>query len=323
MSMESGSGVQIDVLGEPYFAETIDLPDDEEGAVVATLVSRRADRPTTRAVLHLHGFADYFFQVPAADYWVSRGYDFYALDLRKYGRSLRPAEPHPNFCRALEEYYPEITAALDIILAHGHDWVLLNGHSTGGLLAARYMQDGPRRGRVNALFLNSPFFDFNLTPMEMEGVRAMAALGKLFPFARRQDPVSKWYGRSLHRDHYGEWTFSDARKPLDGFPAFFGWIRAIRLGQQLAARGGIDVPVLLLHSSRSIRAGKQWSDDYRRADIVLDVEDMKRIGPALGPRVTIHAVEGAVHDVVLSNETARTEAIARLGEWIQLLTADS
>ena len=29
-----------DVLGRPYYAETIPLPDDEEGEVVATLVRR-------------------------------------------------------------------------------------------------------------------------------------------------------------------------------------------------------------------------------------------------------------------------------------------
>ncbi|MGH8965434.1 MAG: hypothetical protein ACRDXB_08925, partial [Actinomycetes bacterium] len=67
-----------DILGKPYLAETIDLRSDDEGEVVATLVSRKASSSTTRAVLHLHGFADYFFQTPAADFWIERGYDFYA-----------------------------------------------------------------------------------------------------------------------------------------------------------------------------------------------------------------------------------------------------
>jgi alpha-beta hydrolase superfamily lysophospholipase len=89
----------VDVLGEPYVAETIELDADDEGAVVATLVSRPAapsTGPGHRAVLHVHGFADYFFQTGAADYWTGRGFDFYALDLRKYGRSLREHQT-PNF----------------------------------------------------------------------------------------------------------------------------------------------------------------------------------------------------------------------------------
>jgi len=43
----------VDVLGEPYLAETIPLPPDDEGEVVATLVRRTAAGPTTKAVLHL------------------------------------------------------------------------------------------------------------------------------------------------------------------------------------------------------------------------------------------------------------------------------
>ena len=55
---------------------------------MATLVQPACRAAHHRAVLHVHGFADYFFQTVAADCWVERGYDFYALDLRKYGRSL-------------------------------------------------------------------------------------------------------------------------------------------------------------------------------------------------------------------------------------------
>ena len=59
--------------------------------MVATLVRLRAAAPTRRAVLYLHGFVDYFFQTHLAEFFTERGYDFYALDLRKYGRSLLDA----------------------------------------------------------------------------------------------------------------------------------------------------------------------------------------------------------------------------------------
>src|SRR5512146_860084 len=78
MPSQSQDTPTVDVLGHPYRVETIELPDDDEGPVVATLVCRDADettgQPTGKAVLHVHGFADYFFQTPAADYWTARGY---------------------------------------------------------------------------------------------------------------------------------------------------------------------------------------------------------------------------------------------------------
>ena len=100
----------VDILGEPYLAETIPLAPDDEGAVVATLVTRRAPGTARGAVLHVHGFCDYFFQTSAADFWAAQGYDFYALDLRKYGRSLRPHQT-PNFTTDLAAYHEELDEA--------------------------------------------------------------------------------------------------------------------------------------------------------------------------------------------------------------------
>ncbi len=105
-----------DILGPPYTAETLTLPDDDEGSVVATLVHRPAAETTDRAVLHVHGFADYFFQTAYAEWWTERGYDFYALDLRKYGRSILPHQT-PNYVADLAHYHPELDLAWDRVTA--------------------------------------------------------------------------------------------------------------------------------------------------------------------------------------------------------------
>src|SRR5215210_7661807 len=143
-----------DVLGEPYLAETIPLPSDDEGEVVATLVRRAAAGPTTKAVLHLHGFADYFFQTGYADWWAERGYDFYALDLRKYGRSLRPHQT-PTYVDDLRDYWPEIDAAWERVVARdGHTHVVASAHSTGGLVTSLWVNDR-RPEELGGVVLNS------------------------------------------------------------------------------------------------------------------------------------------------------------------------
>ena len=102
--------LQADVLGPDYRVETISLPPDSEGAVVATLVTLEPRRPNGRAVLHVHGFADYFFHTEYARWWADRGYTFYAVDLRKYGRSLREHQT-PHYVSDLHEYFAEIDLA--------------------------------------------------------------------------------------------------------------------------------------------------------------------------------------------------------------------
>lgn len=66
------------------------MPDDYEGKVIATLLRADSTAPSDRAVLYLHGYIDYFFQTHMAERFAGEEWNFYALDLRKYGRSLRP-----------------------------------------------------------------------------------------------------------------------------------------------------------------------------------------------------------------------------------------
>ena len=76
-----------DILGEGFQRTTLSLRDDYEGSAVATLVRRLSDTGNGRSVLYIHGFNDYFFQREMACRLNERSFHFYALDLRKYGRS--------------------------------------------------------------------------------------------------------------------------------------------------------------------------------------------------------------------------------------------
>src|ERR1035437_6816951 len=103
-----------DLLGRDY--EQRELPlgadPDGEGEVVATLV--RHIQPGSRgAYLHVHGYTDYFFQTGLAEHLVEQCYTFYALDLRKCGRSIREGHT-PHFVSDLELYDVELNEALRI-----------------------------------------------------------------------------------------------------------------------------------------------------------------------------------------------------------------
>jgi alpha-beta hydrolase superfamily lysophospholipase len=308
-----------DTALDGFEATTFELPPDDEGPVVATLVRRRAHAPSGRAVLYIHGFNDYFFQAHLADAYNAHGYDFYALDLRKYGRSLRPGQT-PNFCRDLREYYPEIDAAIDVITgADGHGWLLLNGHSTGALTAALYAHEGPRRSRISALFLNSPFFGLNITPREQALAGVSYRVGARLPKLRIPGSLSALYGESCHRSARGEWEFNTEWKPLAGFPTYAGWARAIMDGQDRVQDGlRISCPVLIMHSARSLWP-KAWDDAIAGADIVLDVAHMRRYGPGLGRDVTLVAIEGGMHDLTLSAPPVRERVFAELFAWLERL----
>ncbi|MEV4630105.1 alpha/beta hydrolase [Micromonospora sp. NPDC049523] len=306
-----------DLLGAAYESQTIDLGHDDEGPVRATLVRRRAERPTGRAVLYLHGFADYFFQAHLADFFVERGWDFYALDLRKYGRSLLPHQT-PNFCRDLTEYFPELDAAADIIREQdGNHTLLVNGHSTGGLLAALWTHARRDTPLVDGLFLNSPFFDLNAPWLARRPLAAaVAQLARRMPYLVIPLGLSPVYGQSLHTEHRGEWTYDLTWKPLGGFPVRAGWLAAIRRAQRQVQRGlAISVPVLLASSTRSYRSGT-WHESATLADSVLNVADMARWAPMLGRHVTLVRFDGGLHDLTLSGPAVREQVFTELDRWV-------
>ncbi|WP_110183382.1 alpha/beta hydrolase [Nocardioides solisilvae] len=308
-------GPAVDVLGEPYEVETLELGHDEEGPVVATLVRRPTHGPTNCAVLHLHGFADYFFQTEYAEWWTDRGYTFYALDLRKYGRSLRGHQT-PNYVDDLRQYFPEIDEAFARITQRdGHEAVVGSAHSTGGLTLPLWAD--ARRPGLAGMVLNSPWLDLQ-GPwwMRTVGTEVVKRVGEVAPRVVVPRTVSGLYARSLHLDHDGDWSFDLAWKPLESWPVRTGWLRAIREGHAALHRGlEVGCPALVLSSARTGRA-VEMGDEVHSTDIVLDVEQIRRWAPRLGAHVTSVAVEGARHDVVLSRPGPRAEVYATLDRWL-------
>jgi alpha-beta hydrolase superfamily lysophospholipase len=287
------SGWRPDRFLPGFEALELEFPGDYDGAVVATLVRLPAGDAPRGAVLYVHGYCDYFFQRHMAERFAAEGYAFHALDLRKHGRSLRPHQ-HPNFCKRIEEYYADLTRALDEIGAP----VLLAGHSTGGLVCSLYADEGERRDRVAALWLNSPFFAWRLADWKRPQLHVAAAMGRVSPFMRSPEKLSRIYTEGLLKD----WSFDTALKPVEGFPVFLGWIAAINDAHAKVQRGlSIACPVLAMHSDES--------------DIVLDWRDISRYARGLGPEVTVLAFPGGLHDLVLSRAEIREEVFRQLFAW--------
>lgn len=294
----------------PQAARAPGEPEDVE--LVATLVRRAGGERSLHAVLYLHGWNDYFFQEHLADHLTGLGYDFFAIDLRRYGRSLRPGQ-HRGYIEDLDDYDDELTQAADVIGAE-HQRLLVIGHSTGGLVAALWAARRP--DRVHALVLSSPWLDVHRPVLLAAATtRIVGALAGRMPTRALRLPDLGLGVRSVHSSFGGEWDYDLGLKTSPSPPLRLGWLRAVRAGHARVAAGlGLPMPVLALISARS-EVARRWRDDLRGVDTVLDVDHVARRAVGLGDHVTVVRLHGAMHDLVLSSEEVRERALAEIGRW--------
>ena len=118
--------------------------------------------------------------------------------------------------------------------------------------------------------------------------------------------------RSLHRDHDGEWDFDLAWKPLESWPVYAGWLRAVRRGHARAHRG-LDVPApgAGAHAPPAAATPRSTTRRARSTDIVLDVELIRKWAHKLADHVTLVRVEGALHDVTMSRRAGPRPRLRR------------
>jgi alpha-beta hydrolase superfamily lysophospholipase len=293
---------------EPAAGEPADVD------LVATLIRKTSNRGGQRAVLYLHGWNDYFFQTHLADYLSDIGYDFYALDLRRYGRSMRPGLL-TGFITNLDDYSLELDAAADVIAAD-HDRLLLMGHSTGGLVAALWAARNAER--LEGLILNSPWLDLQGSAIVRTlGTPVIDRLGSRAPTSVIRLPDLGFNARALHVSLGGEWAYDLTLKSTPGPPIRTGWLRAILIGHQRVAGGlRIGVPILVL-ASTTTDFSRRWHEGLRLVDTVLDVEQIAARAVRLGPHVTVVRIPEGLHDLTLSAPHVRKQALEEIGRFVE------
>lgn len=313
--LAQASAWQTDILGDGYEMRYVDQGRDYSGDVRSTIVRKKSDCGNHRGILYIHGYNDYFFQKEMGDRFVDSCYNFYAVDLRKYGRSIMDGQKKFE-ARDLHEYFADIDSALAQMHRDGVDDIVLMGHSTGGLISSLYMNEEPDTA-ITALILNSPFLDWNFKGfMKNIAIPTFGSLGKLFPRLSISQGDHNGYQQSLLKDYHGEWEYNQDWKVFHPEKIQASWARAISKGQNELKKGGkIKVPILLMHSSGST-GGDEWTPDFQRNDAVLNVEDISHIGKKLGDNVTEDTIPDGLHDLMLSAKPAREKAYRDIFDWL-------
>jgi len=281
-----------------------------------TLVRPVKQPPHPRAaVLHVHGYNDYFFQAHLARVFTDAGLAFFAVDLARAGRSLKPHDV-PHLMHHVNEQVHGIAAAATAIAdLHPGVPLVVHGHSTGGLTAAMWAADLPHPALVG-LVLNSPLFGARHSVLQRAFSVGLPTIATIRPLAVVSQHPSL-YAAHQHVSGGGRWDFDFDWKGPEGLPIRAAWANAVRDAQRRVACGlGIGVPIL---AARSDTSGPDREDNPRldSQDTVLDVDVIASMTPHLGSSVTELVIAGGVHDLSLSSEQPRAAYFGAVLTWIE------
>lgn len=306
--------IETDTLWHPdilsgYEARYVNQGISFDGPCRSTIVRKLCADTSHKAYLYIHGFNDYFFQREMGEIMVDSGYNFYAVDLRRYGRSKEPWQ-YPYNIRDVKEYFDDIDSALMQIRRDGNTDITLSGHSTGGLTVAYYAAERGSDAGIDRVVTDSPFLEWNFSAfMRNFGAPTIEFLGKIFKNSKIKQGHCDGYAYSLLKQYHGEWEYNTDWKMIYSPPVTFSWVGAINRAQSklMKKAKNIDVPILVMHSSRKID-GCGWTPEFQTGDAVLDPEMIQKRGEKLGKVRMVCTIDSGLHDLILSKPSARKAA---------------
>lgn len=307
-----------------YEARHVDQGIQFDGPCQSTIIRKKQQPNSRRGVLYIHGFNDYFFQSEMGERIADSGYRFYAVDLRRYGRSKMPWQ-YPFNIRDLRKYYADIDSGLAQMRRDSIEDITLFGHSTGGLTVISYGIDRGAEPGVDRIAADSPFLAWNFNSFYRHIlIPSVRNLSVIFKNAKIKQSHCDGYAYSLLKSHYGEWTYDTDWKMIYSPPVTFSWAGAIQSSQNRVKKHGdrLGVPLLVMHSSRKVE-GCGYTEEFRYGDAVLDphmIEDVaRRIQKKSHNPVWVCTIDSGIHNLILSLRPHREAAYDTLFRFMRTM----
>lgn len=303
-----------------YEARYVNQGEAFDGPCRSTVVRKLNKKASKKAFLYIHGFNDYFFQKEMGERFVDSGYNFYAVDLRRYGRSWVPWQ-YPFNIRKQTEYFDDIDSALVQIRRDGNTDITLGGHSTGGLTVLYFAAMRGKDCPVDRVVTDSPFLEWNFSAfMRNVGAPVIEFLSKFFKNSKIKQGHCDGYAYSLLKQYHGEWEYNTDWKMVYSPPVTYSWVGAINHAQSVLMKKAKDiaVPVLVMHSSRKID-GCNWTPEFQTGDAVLDPAMLQKRGEKMGSpdRRVVCTIDSGLHDLILSRPEVREAAYDSIFSFIK------
>lgn len=211
------------------------------GANHKKIFFRVARRETGKTVVILHGACEHSGRyLDLIKFLWKKGYSVFAPDLRGHGRSEGKRVHIGNFFT----YFIDLAQLLILVQGENYHRIHFLGHSMGGLIAARYIQDfGPN---ITSLILSSPLFGWKDMPrIKIFATKVISKVWPTFCFRNTVDETSLSHDPEVAQKYrkdplvYNGGTARLGAELMENFILLFKNVEEIKLPLLLLA-GGTD-----------------------------------------------------------------------------------
>ena len=244
-------------------------------------------------ILIIHGFAEHSGRYGhALGGFAGHGIDAWAVDLRGYGKS----DGGRGCIGSFDDYLADVGAMLAAAAPdRGTVPCFLLGHSMGGLVATRFLQEKP--SGVRGLLLSSPFFRVRMPvpAVKRAAARVLSTFWPTFALPTNLDPSG------LSRDpEVGRAYVADPLVLQKGTTRWF--VETTRAQTVAFARAPeLRLPVLLVHGA---------------ADPIVDPEASRELFDRLGSQdKTLRLWPELRHEIL--NEPEKEQVLGLMIEWVE------
>ncbi|GFP18596.1 lysophospholipase [Candidatus Hakubella thermalkaliphila] len=257
------------------------------------ILFRAARRESGKAVLILHGACEHSGRyLHLTKFLGEQGYSVFAPDLRGHGRS----EGRPVHVERFSDYLSDLDQMLNWIREPGCLRVHLLGHSMGGLIVARYVQE--YQPDITSLILSSPLFGWKKMPrIKIFVGKVISRIWPTFSFKNPVDETALSHDESVVREYrqdplaYNVGTARFGAELTKNFAILFEKAKTIR------------APLLLLAGG---------------ADQITDLKASREFFEKVGSRdKECYIFEEMYHEIF--NETEKENPLGRLADWLRKL----
>lgn len=251
-----------------------------------------ADEPMATVVL-VHGTGEHHGRYEhVAQYLTQRGISVESGDLPGWGRSPGLKGHVVQF----DDYVAAVAEWVEAAKRKAEGPVFLLGHSLGGLIVTRYIEQYAGRHGLDGLILSSPCLQLKLEISQWKrGLAEM--LNRVWPTLRLANNIAPYH---VSRDPVVQATY--IKDPLNFPKVSIRWFTELlnAMDQAWQEQQRIDLPLL------TVQAG----DDY-----IIDADGVEQFVAGLSVAdKEFERFTGLYHEVM--NEPERDIVLSRIGDWL-------